>query len=323
MNLSKILKYLFTLIYSYIIFFFSIYILSGFLLINNITPKFELIKQYQRIFYHHGGLKQIWQSNKECIEFDEDLIFLPKKTKCTFKNLEYDTSISFDKYGRYSNHPFTKSPGIAVLGDSHAMGWGVNDDETFSAVLEKKIDKPVYNLAVSGYGTIRELIRFEKSGLVDAVDTIIIQYCYNDWGENNNFKRNTFQEAQEKFYIIGNSKPMSFLKKLRKGFRYSMTIPKDIITEKNQIMTFEHHKKKIHEIIKRFPILNEKKIILFYANGYNMKFGNFPSKKSDVIKNLHYADFDLGEEHFFQIDGHLTKYGHKIIAEKLSKLLIQ
>ena len=102
-----------------------------------------------------------------------------------------------------------------------------------------------------------------------------------------------------------------------------MTIPKDIITEKNQIMTFEHHKKKIHEIIKRFPILNEKKIILFYANGYNMKFGNFQSKKSDVIKNLHYADFDLGEEHFFQIDGHLTKYGHKIIAEKLSKLLIQ
>ena len=74
MNFSKILKYLFALIYSYIIFFFSIYILSGFLLINNITPKFELIKQYQRIFYHHGGLKQIWQSNKECIEFDEDLI---------------------------------------------------------------------------------------------------------------------------------------------------------------------------------------------------------------------------------------------------------
>ena len=32
---------------------------------------------------------------------------------------------------------------------------------------------------------------------------------------NNNFKKNTLQEAQEKFYIIGNSKPTSFLKKLR------------------------------------------------------------------------------------------------------------
>ena len=322
MSFLKISKYILILIYSYIIIFFSIYVLSGFLLISGITPKFALIKNYQRNFYLFG-VRNIWQSNKECIEFDEDLIFLPKKTECIFKNLEYATSISFDEYGRYSNHPFIKGSGIAVLGDSFAMGWGVNDDETFSAILEKKIDKPVYNLAVSGYGTIRELIRFEKSGLVDAVDTIIIQYCYNDWGENNNFKRNTFQEAQEKFYIIGNSKPMSFLKKLRKGFRYSMTIPMDIITEKNQIMDFEHHKKKIHEVIKRFPILNEKKIILFYANGYNMKFGNFPSKKSDEIKNLLYADFDLGEEHFFQIDGHLTNYGHKIVAEKLSKLLLQ
>ena len=201
MSFLKISKYILILIYSYIIIFFSIYVLSGFLLISGITPKLALIKNYQRNFYLFG-VRNIWQSNKECIEFDEDLIFLPKKTECIFKNLEYATSISFDEYGRYSNHPFIKGPGIAVLGDSFAMGWGVNDDETFSAILEKKIDKPVYNLAVSGYGTIRELIRFEKSGLVDAVDTIIIQYCYNDWGENNNFKRNTFQEAQEKFYII-------------------------------------------------------------------------------------------------------------------------
>ena len=323
MSFLKISKYILILIYSYIIIFFSIYVLSGFFLISGITPKFELIKQYQRNFYLHGGLRNIWQSNKECIEFDEDLIFLPKRTKCTFKNLEYDTSISFDKYGRYSDHPFTKSPGIAVLGDSHAMGWGVNDDETFSAVLEKKIDKPVYNLAVSGYGTIRELIRFEKSGLVDAVDTIIIQYCYNDWGENNNFKRNSYQEAQKKFYTIGYSKPSGFFKKLRKSFRYSMTIPIDVIKNKDQKMNFNHHKNKIHEIIKQFPILNKKKIILLYVNGYNMKFQNYPSKKSEVIKNLYYVNFDLEEEHFFQIDGHLTKLGHMVIGEKLSEFLLQ
>ena len=39
------------------------------------------------------------------------------------------------------------------------MQWvGVNDNETFSALLEKKLNKPVYNLAVSGYGTTREII---------------------------------------------------------------------------------------------------------------------------------------------------------------------
>ena len=41
------------------------------------------------------------------------------------------------------------------------MGWGVNDNETFSAILEQKINRPVYNLAVSGYGTQRELIRLK------------------------------------------------------------------------------------------------------------------------------------------------------------------
>ena len=42
------------------------------------------------------------------------------------------------------------------------MGWGVNDDETFSALLEKNLNRNVYNLSVSSYGTKRELIRLEK-----------------------------------------------------------------------------------------------------------------------------------------------------------------
>ena len=47
------------------------------------------------------------------------------------------TCDEFDKYGRLSDHPSTNSKGIVVLGDSHAMGWGVNDQDTFSSQLEK------------------------------------------------------------------------------------------------------------------------------------------------------------------------------------------
>ena len=90
-------------------------------------------------------------------------------------------------------------------------GMGVNDNDTFAALLEK-INKPVYNLAVSGYGTPRELIRLEKSNLIDKVDTIIIQYCYNDYGENKNFRINEEDIAKEKFNIVEKSKPISFLK---------------------------------------------------------------------------------------------------------------
>ena len=88
------------------------------------------------------------------------------KSICTlfhFNNIEFKTIISFDEFGRTSDHPINNdSNGIAVLGDSFAMGWGVNDKETFSYLLEKKINRPVYNLGVSGYGTIRELIRLQE-----------------------------------------------------------------------------------------------------------------------------------------------------------------
>ena len=51
--------------------------------------------------------------------------------------------------------------------------WSGNDNETFSYLLEKKINRPVYNLAVSGYGTVRELIRLRESNLLEKMCLII------------------------------------------------------------------------------------------------------------------------------------------------------
>ena len=324
MKILKYFKYIPIILINYVIIFFLIYIISGFLLIKGITPNLKLIKEYQRNFYFHGGLRNLWQSNKDCIEFDEDLIFVPKNTSCNFKNLEFETKISFDKYGRYSDHPSTNiNNGIAVIGDSHAMGWGVNDQETFSFLLENKIKKPVYNLSVSGYGTIRELIRLEKSNLLDDVDTVIIQYCYNDVGENMNFKKNSYEDTVKKFELMTTSKPVSNFRKLRKALRYSVTIPFDIIAKKNQLLNFDGHKKILFEVLKEFPNLNNKKIIIFYANGFDMKFYNFPEGPSEEYKNINFLNINMGEEFFFNIDGHLNAKGHSFIAAKLSKILNQ
>ena len=69
-------------------------------------------------------------------------------------------------FALYANHFDTICPildlydrpiSILVLGDSIAMGWGVNDYETFSYLLEKNLKMKVYNLGVSSYGTIREI----------------------------------------------------------------------------------------------------------------------------------------------------------------------
>ena len=197
LNVRKFFGWIFIIIINYFLIFFLIYILSAILLVNKITPNIKLISEYQRNYYNIG-LRNIWHSQPECIEFSDNQIYVPKETSCNFNNIEFKTIISFDEFGRVSDHPINNDAnGIAVIGDSFAMGWGVNDKETFSYLLEKKINRPVYNLGVSGYGTIRELIRFQESKLIDKVDTIIIQYCYNDYGENVGYKKTTLDIAKK------------------------------------------------------------------------------------------------------------------------------
>lgn len=64
---------------------------------------------------------------------------------------------------------------VSRLSEIYMPCWGVSDEETFSARLEELSGRRVYNLAVASYGTYRELQRLERSGLVDDVDSVIIQ----------------------------------------------------------------------------------------------------------------------------------------------------
>ena len=318
--LAKFFGITIIILINYILICCFLYGISATLLIYKITPNIKLIKEYQRNYYLIGGLRNLWQSNEECIEYDEDTIFVPKKTSCKFNNIEFDTTIRFDQNGRYSDIKKDLSKKyITVVGDSHAMGWGVNDNQTFSYLLEKKIKKPVFNLSVSGYGTVRELLRLEKSGLLSNSDTIIIQYCYNDFGENVGFKKENKIETRRKFEMVISGKTTNLFTKLRKSIRYATTIPIDILTKKNKSMDFDHHKEVIFETLEKFPALHEKKIILFYANGFDMFFYNFPNGRSSKMKNLYFLDVNLQEKDFFQVDGHLNEYGHRKITDSLTK----
>ncbi|MCP4694336.1 MAG: hypothetical protein GY859_40265 [Desulfobacterales bacterium] len=81
------------------------------------------------------------------------------------------------------------APEIIVAGDSIAMGWGVRQDKTFGALLEKKSGKSVLNAAISSYGTVREMRILERVNL-NNLKYLIIQYCDNDFRENRTYKKN-------------------------------------------------------------------------------------------------------------------------------------
>ena len=81
-----------------------------------------------------------------------------------------------------------EAPEVIVLGDSHAMGWGVEQEEALPQVLARKSGRRVLNAAVSSYGTVREM------SLLDRLDAsrlrvLIVQYADNDLPENRTFRQ--------------------------------------------------------------------------------------------------------------------------------------
>lgn len=79
---------------------------------------------------------------------------------------------------------------IAVLGDSVAFGWGVEQDETYAAVLARRLNElppphPRYealNFALPGYNTAIEVATFEHKALPFGPDAVILGFVGNDTG---------------------------------------------------------------------------------------------------------------------------------------------
>ena len=83
-----------------------------------------------------------------------------------------------------------KPPGrfrVVVIGDSVTLGWGVADDETFSARLERLLherfphrDLDVVNLGVGGYDTRQEVTLLARNVSRLEPDLVLVGFYSND-----------------------------------------------------------------------------------------------------------------------------------------------
>lgn len=80
---------------------------------------------------------------------------------------------------------------ILVLGDSFAWGYGVEESERFSQLLEKSLDVEVINAGVSGYSTDQELLWYRNEGTKYETDLVIVVLAGNDVGDNDRQLVNT------------------------------------------------------------------------------------------------------------------------------------
>jgi len=134
----------------------------------------------QQVYRHFN--RALIQFNPECARYDADVTYTLKPPGCTFGNIEFDNAYDVNRMGLRDTEANLAAPDVIVIGDSHAMGWGVNQDQSFPRVLGQKTGLKVLNAAVSSYATVREM------RMLDRLDTshlkvLVIQYDDNDQPE--------------------------------------------------------------------------------------------------------------------------------------------
>ena len=105
-----------------------------------------------------------------------------------FETEQFQTEVRINEKGlRDRSHSYERQNDverIQVLGDSYAWGYGVEESERFSQLLEADLGVEVINAGVSGYSTDQELIWYENEGVKYETDLVVLVVTGNDVGDN-------------------------------------------------------------------------------------------------------------------------------------------
>jgi len=105
-----------------------------------------------------------------------------------FETPQFHTVVRINDKGlRDRSHSYERQNGIKrilVLGDSFAWGYGVEESERFSQLLEKSMGVEVINAGVSGYSTDQEWLWYRSEGIKYEADLVILVVAGNDVGDN-------------------------------------------------------------------------------------------------------------------------------------------
>lgn len=264
-----------------------------------------------------------------------------------FVSTEFDTLYRVNSAGLRDDEASLDGPEVIVLGDSFAMGWGVDQEEAFPQVLERLLGRRVLNAAVSSYGTAREL------RLLGTLDTsragwLVIQFCNNDYFENRRFVEEgpgfaVQSEASYRAMVVDHRRSSRYW-----PGRYAATLlarraaalgrllglaspppgpdPADPAAQRAQVAT-------LLEVLRRAPVdLSRFRVALFELNSHNRHREAFTPAlrvaledraQPEWLREMLVLDLasSLGPEHFYVLDDHLRPSGHRVVAEELAAVI--
>ena len=301
------------------------------------------IKYFYSRYYRHvyAQTRNIMNYQEGCTKYDDYLYYTLRPGSCIFKNEEFDTKLYINSLGLRDDEKSIENPNIIFLGDSHTMGWGVEQEEVFPQIFEKITGLRTLNGGVTSYGTIRELMLLEKIDLQE-VKYVFIQYSPNDWRENKKFfeegvlkiaSQNKFNTRIQKYendkkYYLGMYSNI-FLKLVWQKFNSKLKI---LNHKDNAFLAQSNEAKHVLNALKKKSIDSlGPKFIIFSIGVYNKndpKFINELSallKESSLDKVISTVDISniFNDEDYFTLDAHINVKGHQKVAEFLSSIYFQ
>jgi hypothetical protein len=145
------------------------------------------------------------QSVKGMYQADDELgMILNPGWEGFISDLEYKTRIKINSDGIRDNEhqPDSSQKKIVVVGDSFAFGLGVDFEDTFSAVLEKKVrDVEVIKAGISSYGAKQSLLMAKR--MSDKYQPEIILFAFyegNDFGDDVRFSH--FHTVKDGYVVL-------------------------------------------------------------------------------------------------------------------------
>ncbi|MDP3980075.1 MAG: hypothetical protein Q8Q33_01535, partial [Chlamydiota bacterium] len=316
----------------------SLVLLEGLLSLMLIFPKLAKIGPFplvQKIYFEE--YRNYIQYEPDCAQYDPEITYTLKPGSCTFSNTEYNNKYFINHLGLRDDEGSTLKPQIILLGDSYAMGWGVDQNKTYAHVLEELSGLKVLNAGVASYATVREMRMLDRLDTSNC-RTLIIHYCENDYKENNAYfshdntlgimDEETYQQVikdyQKKKQYFPGKYVFAAYRSLRKN------------EHKNYIPDFRRHELHKDRDYEAKIFLNalcnashvdisRMNIIVLADETFDQSLNHIIGDYGDpaFVKNIKTVNLTeiIKPDHNFILDDHINAKGHRAIAESILKMI--
>jgi len=292
--------------------------------------------------YYSEFERSVIQYEPEMAQYDTGLFYTLKPGEFIFENSEFKTPFKVNSIGCRDDEASLEYPKIIMSGDSYGMGWGVNQNETYADLVEKKLNTKVLNMGVSSYGTPREMKFLERVN-TDSLQYLIVQYCPNDYGEIVQYlwHENELVVSNNHIYdsianLARKDKSYNLFSRTKNFLPMVLGVEKEIKYEKTnhpKVPEFNIYKGFLDVIRNAKNIPKHTKIIVFtmgvkgFTNDFMKSVETTLNKEfsSSLYDQITFLDFSkvLKPKNYFVLDSHINASGHQIIADTLAKYIRQ